>query len=116
MVHVVQSFPDCLELGVPGYGSYTWNEAQSVLSLFAVTSSPLMLGNDARPGRMQKRLVKLLLNPDLLSTNSYYSNAESFAGGRIWSGAPGKEMWGKPLEPGTAAVVRLLAPNVLGQM
>ena len=60
------SFPDCLELGVPGYGSYTWNEAQSVLSLFAVTSSPLMLGNDARPGRMQQRLVELLLNPDLL--------------------------------------------------
>ena len=20
------SFPDCLELGVPGYGSFTWNE------------------------------------------------------------------------------------------
>ena len=37
-----------------------------MLSLFAVTSSPLMLGNDARPGRMQQRLVELLLNPDLL--------------------------------------------------
>lgn len=45
--------------------------------------------------------------PDLLAVNSYYSQQEKFAGGRIWSGPPGKEMWGKPLEPGTAAVVLL---------
>ena len=38
------------------------NEAQAVLSLFAVTSSPLILGNDARPGKMQQRLVDLLTN------------------------------------------------------
>lgn len=38
------SFPDCLELGVAGEGTFTWNEAQTVLALFAVTSSPLILG------------------------------------------------------------------------
>lgn len=86
LVSQAWSFPDMLELGVPGYGSYTWNEAQSVLSLFAVTSSPLMLGNDARPGRMQQRVINLLLNPDLLAANAYYSQTEKFAGGRIWSG------------------------------
>ena len=99
------SFPDMLELGVPGYGSFTWNEAQAVLSIFAVTSAPLMLGNDARPGKMQQRLVDLLTNPDLLAVNSAYNSVEKFAGGRIWSGPPGKEMWGKPLAAGSAAVV-----------
>ena len=39
--------------------------------------------------------------------NSYYSHAEKFAGGRIWSGPPGREIWGKPLQPGSAAVVLL---------
>ena len=39
------SFPDCMELGVPGGGSLTWEESKSVLALFAVTSSPLILGN-----------------------------------------------------------------------
>ena len=33
------SFPDCLELGVAGEGTFTWNEAQTVLALFAITSS-----------------------------------------------------------------------------
>ena len=101
------SFPDCLELGVPGYGSYTWNEAQSVLALFAVTSSPLMLGNDARPGRMQHRLVHLLTNPDLLAVNADYNAGIGFAGGRIWSAPVGKEVWAKPLLDGQAAVVLL---------
>ena len=49
--------------------------------------------------------MELLLNPDLLAVNSYYSQTEKFAGGRLWSGPPGKEIWGKPLAPGTAAVV-----------
>lgn len=101
------SFPDCLEIGVPGYGSYTWEETKAVLSLFAVTSSPLMLGNDARPGRMQQRLVDLLTNSDLLAVNSYYSQQQEFAGGRIWSGPVGKEIWAKPLAPGSVAVVLL---------
>jgi sialidase-1 len=78
-----------------------------VLSLFAVTSSPLMLGNDARPGRMQQRLVDLLTNPDLLAVNSYYSQKERNAGGRIWSGPVGKELWAKPLAGGSTAVVLL---------
>jgi hypothetical protein len=99
------SFPDCLEIGVPGYGSYTWAETQTVLSLWAVTSAPLVLGNDARVGRMQQRLVDLLTNSDLLAVNAAYNAGAMFAGGRIWTGPPGKEMWAKPLSSGTAAVV-----------
>jgi hypothetical protein len=81
------SFPDALELGTPGYNTLTWcvcvsrewlccasvmvccvcrEEAKSNLALFAVSSSPLFLGNDPREGRMQDRLVGLLLNKDML--------------------------------------------------
>ena len=35
-----------------------------------------MLGNDARPGKMQPRLVDLLTNPDLLAVNSFYNPTE----------------------------------------
>jgi hypothetical protein len=38
----------------------TWEESKANLALFAVTSSPLILGNDPREGRMQARLVQLL--------------------------------------------------------
>jgi hypothetical protein len=78
-----------------------------VLALFAVTSSPLLLGNDAREGRMQPRLIKLLTNPDLIAVDQYYSADEKFAGGRIWSAPVGKEIWAKPLQPGVAAAVLL---------
>ena len=101
------SFPDCLELGVPGYGSLTWTESQSVLALFAVTSSPLLLGNDARAGRMQDRLVQLVANKDVIAVDQFYSTTEQHAGGRLLSWPVGKELWGKPLQPGVAAVVLL---------
>ena len=101
------SFPDCMELGVPGEGSLTWQESMSVLALFAVTSSPLMLGNDAREGKMQQRLVDLLTNPAMLSVNQIYDAKHAFAGGRIATSAPARELWGKPLGNGTVAVVLL---------
>eukprot|EP00947_MAST-08B_sp_MAST-8B-sp1_P005045 g5045.t1 len=102
------SFPDCLEVGVPGYSTLTWQEAQSNVALFAVSSAPLFLGNDARHGRMQDRLVDLLLNKDMLAVNAQYHQGHGFAGGRIWSTAPGQEVWAKPLvdpEHGVAVVV-----------
>jgi hypothetical protein len=102
------SFPDALELGTPGYNTLTWEEAKSNLALFAVTSSPLFLGNDPRPGRMQERLVGLLLNQDMLNVNQQYSEAEAFAGGRIKSVYPASELWAKPLvKPKNGAAVVL---------
>jgi hypothetical protein len=101
------SFPDCMELGVPGGGSLTWQESKSVLALFAVTSSPLILGNDARKGRMQERLVQLVTNPDVIKVNQEYSAEAAFAGGRINTSAPAQELWAKPLLNGTAAIVLL---------
>jgi hypothetical protein len=40
------AFPDCLVLGVPGIGCLTWEESKSHLALYAISSSPLFLGND----------------------------------------------------------------------
>ena len=92
------SFPDAMELGTPGDGVYTWEESKSILALFAVSSAPLFLGNDPREGRMQQRLVDLLLNKDMLGVNQQYSSAAQFAGGRIKSMFPASELWAKPLE------------------
>lgn len=93
-------FADCLELGVPC--SLTWEQSKSHLALWAVTSNPLFLGNDAREGSMQPRLVDILGNEDMLSVNQEYT---SFAGDRMWSQAPGREVWAKPLKDGRVGVV-----------
>ena len=42
------SFPDCTEIGTAGQSTLTWEESKANLALFAVTSSPLILGNDVR--------------------------------------------------------------------
>lgn len=99
------SFPDALELGVPGGGVLTWEESKAHLALWAVTSSPLFLGNDARHGRMQQRLVDLLLNPDMIRVNQQYNADAAFAGGRLWTQPNSRELWAKPLHGGNAAVV-----------
>ena len=87
------SFPDCTAIGVAGQGSFTWNEARSVLALFAVTSSPIILGNDPRPLQMQQRLVDLFVNKDMIQVDQQYHAGHAYAGGRIWSGPGGQEIW-----------------------
>lgn len=54
---------------------------------------------------MQQRLVDLLVNPEMVRVNQQYSASAAFAGGRIWTLPGGKELWAKPLEGGSAAVV-----------
>lgn len=80
----------------------TWEESKSHLALFAVTSQPLFLGNDVRPGFMQQRLLDILVNKDMLSVDQEYAG---FAGDRMWTAAVGKEIWAKPLLNGRAAAV-----------
>eukprot|EP01052_Picozoa_sp_SAG31_P029509 SAG31_NODE_2939_length_4883_cov_6.368102_5_plen_240_part_00 len=84
-----------LEVGV--HGSLTWEETKAHVALYAVTSSPLFLGNDVRKGYMQQRLVDLMTNRAMLDVNQLYAG---FAGDRIWSKATGMELWAKPL-PGS---------------
>lgn len=110
------SFPDCLELGVAGQGAYTWEESKSVLALFAVTSSPLILGNDPREGHMQQRLVELLTNSDMLAVDQEYSELAGFAGGRIATQSNARELWAKPLPNRSVAVVLFnRAGTVIGE-
>lgn len=94
-----------LEVGV--HGSLTWSETQAHVALYAVTSSPLFLGNDVREGYMQQRLVDLMTNRAMLEVNQLYAG---FAGDRIWSNATGKELWAKPL-PGSAVGAVLFNRN-----
>eukprot|EP01046_Picozoa_sp_COSAG06_P017400 COSAG06_NODE_1181_length_10363_cov_10.391563_4_plen_204_part_00 len=91
-----------MELGVPGDGVLTWEESKAHLALYAVTSAPLILGNDPREGFMQQRLVELLLNPEMLRVNQLWAG---FAGDRVWSKPVGRECWAKPLPELAVAVV-----------
>lgn len=38
-----RSFPDCLETGVPGEFTLTWEETKTNVALYAVASAPLIL-------------------------------------------------------------------------
>ena len=56
---------------------------------------------------MQQRLVELLTNKDMLLVNQQYqTDGAKFAGGRVGSSPPARELWAKPL-PGKAAAVLL---------
>ena len=78
------------------------------MALFAVSSSPLFLGNDPRENRMSDRAVGLLLNPDMIEINQQYSERAAFAGGRISSVYPAKETWAKPLAKPAGGVAVVL--------
>jgi len=97
------AFPDYLQIGVPMVGSFTWEETKTVLSIWAVCSSPLILSNDVRPGRVQQRILDLATNAAMLRVNQQY--CKKFAGDRIWTAPFGQELWGKPLANDSAAVV-----------
>ena len=95
-------FADSLEIGIPGGGVLTWEESKAHLALYAVTSQPLFLSNDLRPGHVQPRLLGLFMNKDMLKVNQRYLN---FAGDRMSTSAVGKEFWAKPLPEQEIAVV-----------
>ena len=96
-------FADALEVGIPGLGVLTWEESKSHLALYAITSQPLFISNDVRPGYVQQRVLDLYLNKAMLEVDQAY--AHGFAGDRLSSMAVGKEVWGKPLPEAAAAVL-----------
>lgn len=96
------AFGDCLELGIEGLGVLTWEESKSHVALWSVCSQPLFLGNDMREGHVQQRLIDLMVNTDMLMVNQQWAGN---AGDRLWTGAMGQEVWGKPLPNHTVAVV-----------
>jgi hypothetical protein len=75
-------FPDYLQVGNPMVGSLTWEESKTILAIWSICSSPLIISNDVRPGRVQQRVLDLFLNKEMLAVNQQY---HGFAGDRMWT-------------------------------
>ena len=73
------AFPDYMQLGVPMVGSLTWEESKTLLSIWAVSSAPLMISNDVRPGRVQQRILNLFLNKDMLRVRGTHTHTRARA-------------------------------------
>jgi hypothetical protein len=112
-------------LGVPGDGVLTWEESKAHLALYAVTSSPLILGNgeqNARPAQLTHALAQLTYNAPSANARTCLTDPREgfmqqrlvdlllnpdmlrvnqlwagFAGDRVWSKPVGRECWAKPL-------------------
>jgi len=88
--------PDMLEVG---NGGMTQAEYTAHFSLWALLSSPLLLGNDLRS--VSASTLSIVANPDVIAVN------------RDWGGSQGRrvadlgetEVWAKPMSDGSAAVV-----------
>ena len=73
------AFPDYMQLGVPMVGSLTWEESKTLLSIWAVSSAPLMISNDVRPGRVQQRILDLFLNKDMLRVRGTHTHTRALS-------------------------------------
>ncbi|XP_062518898.1 uncharacterized protein LOC134194020 [Corticium candelabrum] len=80
--------PDFLEVG---NGMLTEGEMRAHFSLWCVTSSPLIAGNDIR--NMSKEVLEVLTNRDAIAINQAYTTN---AGDRIFQSG-NSEIWAKPL-------------------
>eukprot|EP00028_Trichosphaerium_sp_Am-I-7-wt_P002566 CAMPEP_0168526738 /NCGR_PEP_ID=MMETSP0405-20121227/12169_1 /TAXON_ID=498012 /ORGANISM="Trichosphaerium sp, Strain Am-I-7 wt" /LENGTH=167 /DNA_ID=CAMNT_0008549683 /DNA_START=120 /DNA_END=620 /DNA_ORIENTATION=+ len=86
--------PDFLEVGNSGI---TVVESQSQFALWAITSSPLIAGNDLR--NMSKEILDILTNKEVIEVNQLCYQKNPFsgcAGDRIYS-KDNLEVWGKLL-------------------
>lgn len=101
--------PDLLELGI---GEFAWAADGSTaganaahFALWAVTSSPLIIGFDVRPAAAPPApLLALVTNALALRVNAEYAGN---AGDVLASAPDGGEVWGKPLRGGAGAAVLL---------
>lgn len=126
------SFPGCwayadmLEVGVtPGLHrnetGLTWTESRSHFGAWAITSNPLVLGLDVRNDTTMDAVWPIISNTEALAVNSAWAGSSGTriladtAGNVTWTpcgfwptcGAPGWEVWSKPLPDGAAAVLVL---------
>lgn len=108
--------PDLLEVGI---GEFAWRSDGSTLgmnrahfAMWAITSSPLIIGMDLRPqAQPAMELVQLVMNARALRVNEQYAGN---AGDFVKAGQQaGTEIWAKPL-PNNAAAVALLNRNQQG--
>jgi alpha-galactosidase len=88
--------PDMLEVG---NGGLTPAESRAHFSLWALFASPLMAGNDLRS--MSKETLDILTNREVIAVNQ---DPLGVQGRRIHDGGA-KEVWFKPLQDGSRAVI-----------
>lgn len=101
--------PDMLVVGMYGkgnvaYGGCTDAEYRSHFSLWALLSSPLMIGCDVR--HMNKATKEILLNKKVLAVNQDPLGRQAYPLGKAWlNDKPlGSDIWVKPLADGSIAV------------
>lgn len=88
--------PDMLEVG---NGGMTQAEYTAHFSLWALLSSPLLLGNDLRS--VSASTLSILANRDVLAVNQDWGGSQ----GRRVADFGETEVWAKPMSDGSAAVV-----------
>jgi len=88
--------PDMLEVG---NGGLTQDENIAHFSLWALLSSPLLLGNDLRS--VSASTLSILRNADVLAVNQDWGGSQ----GRRLVDNGDTEVWAKPMSDGSAAVV-----------
>ncbi|MFI5911512.1 NPCBM/NEW2 domain-containing protein [Dactylosporangium sp. NPDC051541] len=87
--------PDMLEVG---NGALTQDENIAHFSLWALLSSPLLLGNDLRS--VSAGTLSILRNADVIAVNRDWGGSQ----GRRVADAGDQEVWAKPMSDGSVAV------------
>ena len=109
--------PDMLEVGNSdnGAGPVTDLENQSHFSLWAITSAPLIAGNDVRDGHMAAATKTTLTNAEVIAVSQ---DPFGLAGYEVQENVTADQLvWAKPLNAnGTRAVVMLNASAAAADM
>jgi len=99
--------PDMLEVGVSddlGSGNVSHTEYQSHFSLWAITASPLIMGND--PRSVSGEIKTILTNKEVIALDQ---DALGLQGTEVWESGDGNlSVWAKPLNAAGARGVVLL--------
>jgi alpha-galactosidase len=91
--------PDMLEVG---NGGMTDEECRAHFSLWAILAAPLIAGNDVR--RMSEATRAILTNREVVAVDQDPLGAQ---GNLVMSGPPEHQVWAKPLQDGSRAIVLL---------
>ena len=88
--------PDMLEVGNRGLNAV---ESRAHFSFWALLAAPLMAGNDLR--NMSKETAETLTNREVIEVDQ---DALGMQGRKVWDNGP-QEVWMKPLQDGSRAVI-----------
>jgi alpha-galactosidase len=88
--------PDMLEVGNKGLNAV---ESRAHFSFWAILAAPLMAGNDLR--NMSKETLETLTNREVIAVDQ---DALGMQGRKVWDNGP-QEVWMKPLQDGSRAVI-----------